>query len=71
MKEGATVRASYVDFYGCKADLCQRSGGDSARLTIRTASGNIIHRKEYRTWRGAKIAMGKCGDCWQESMTNR
>ena len=61
------MRAFYTDFYGCKADLCQYATG-TTRLTIRAASGNIIHRKEYKTWRGAKIAMGKLGDCWTNDL---
>lgn len=64
------MRAFYTDFYGCHADLCQYASG-TTRLTIRTQHGTIIHRKEYRTWIGAKIAMGKLGDCWRNDLTGR
>ena len=57
------MRAFYKDFYGCTADLCQYRSGVT-RLTIRNQYGNVVLRKEYKTWRGAKIAMGKYGDCW-------
>lgn len=63
------MRAFYTDIYGCHADLCQYLYQDTTRLTIRTASGSLIVRKEYRTWRGAKIAMGKYGDCWRNDIT--
>lgn len=62
------MRAFYVDFYGCRADLCQAPGRETTRLIIRTSDGTVIHRKEYRTWRGAKIAMGKLGDCWRNAL---
>lgn len=65
------MRAFYIDFYGCHADLCQYLGRDTTRLTIRNASGGIIHRKEYKTWHGAKTAMGKLGDCWRNELLER
>ena len=65
------MRAFYVDFYGCHADLCQMHGRDETRLTIRDPYGHVIHRKSYRTWRGAKIAMGKLGDGWHNELTGK
>lgn len=65
------MRAFYVDFYGCHADLCQYPGTETTRLTIRTPYGTICHRKEYKTWRGALIAMGKRGDCWRSELTGK
>ena len=65
------MRAFYTDFYGCHADLCQYPGRETTRLTIRTPGGKIILRKEYRTWRGAKIAMSKYGDCWRNDITGK
>lgn len=61
------MRAFFVDFYGCHADLCQYRSGRT-RLIIRSPQGFIIHEKEYRTWRGAKIAMSKLGDCWRNAI---
>lgn len=63
------MRAFYTDIYGCHADLYQDLHQDTTRLTVRTASGSLIVRKEYRTWREAKIAMGKYGDCWWNDIT--
>lgn len=63
------MRAFYRDFYGCHADLCEYSTG-TTRLTIRSPYGQVILRKEYKTWRGAKIAMGKYGDCWRNDLLN-
>lgn len=65
------MRAFYVDFYGCRADLCQTPGRETTRLIIRDPYGNVILRKEYRTWHGAKIAMGKRSDCWKNELLNR
>ena len=62
------MRAFYKDFYGCHADLCQYASG-TTRLIIRNPYGKVIHRKEYKTWNGAKIAMGKLGDCWHNELT--
>ena len=58
------MRAWYTDIYGCQADLCQYATG-TTRLIIRNPYGTIIHEKEYRSWRGAKIAMGKLSDGWK------
>lgn len=55
----------YHDFYGAHA--CIRTYKDgSARLTIRIGNGKLVHAKNYKTERGARIAMGKLGDCWHE-----
>lgn len=62
------MRAFYVDFYGSHADLCQYPGRETTRLTIRSASDELILRKEYRTWKGAKIAMGKRGHHWRNEI---
>lgn len=60
------MKAIYTDFYGCTATLQQAAGRETTKLTVRTSGGHLIHRQEYHTWRGAKIAMGKLGDCWRE-----
>lgn len=54
---------AYKDFYGAMAYIrTAKSGG--ARLTI-YVGGKLTHAKDYKTERGAKIAMGKFGDCWR------
>ena len=53
----------YRDFYGCHACIRTMKNG-SARLTVRTAGGKLIHSKNYATRRGARIAMGRLSDGW-------
>ena len=65
------MRAFYTDFYGCHAELCQTSRSGETRLTVRDPHGSIIHRKYYKTWRGARTAMGKLSDCWHNDMTGK
>ena len=53
----------YRDFYGCTACIRKaKSGG--ARLTVRTPGGELFHAKDYNTYRGAKIAMGRMSESW-------
>ena len=55
----------YRDFSGCTASIRKHAG--KFRLRIRTPSGGLlIHSKAYDTYRGAKIALGKIGDCWEK-----
>ena len=63
------MRAFYTDIYGCTADLCEYPSG-TTRLTVRDPRGTIIHRKEYNTWRGAKVALGKLSDGWKNDLTH-
>ena len=51
----------YEDFYGCTASILRRTSGECL-LTIRIPQGDIIHSKTYRTYRGAKIALGIYSD---------
>ena len=53
----------YRDVYGCTACIREAKTG-SARLTVYSGSGKIIHSKTYTSKRGAKIAMGKMSDGW-------
>ncbi len=53
----------YHDFYGNTAAIrVAKSGG--ARLTVRGRNGGLIHAKDYKTERGAKVAMGRLSDGW-------
>lgn len=54
---------TYKDFYGCSAYIRTTKGG-GARLTIYSGT-HLIFAKNYQTYRGAKIAMGKQSDCWR------
>ena len=53
----------YRDLYGCHACI-RRSKSGAARLTIRNSNGKLILAKDYTSYRGAKIAMGRFSDCW-------
>ena len=59
------MKAIYRDAYGCTASLIQYIDRETTRLSICDAHGDLIHRKEYKTWRGARIALGKWGDSWK------
>lgn len=60
----------FKDFYGCTAtiehinehlnNICYFD----VKLTVRTETGDIVHRRKYKTRQGARIAMGRIGDCW-------
>lgn len=65
------MRSFYTDFYGCTASLCQMLHSSETRLVVRDPHGNVIKRKYYRTWRGAKIAMGKLSDSWKNDLTGK
>lgn len=54
---------TYQDFYGNHATIrVFRSG--SARLTIRGVGAKLIYAKNYKTEKGARIAMGRLSDGW-------
>ncbi len=56
----------YHDFYGCVATIrTAKSGG--VCLTVRGRNGRLIHTKNYRTERGAKIAMARLSDGWHQT----
>lgn len=53
----------YKDAYGARASLKKTAKGFALLVTC---MGKRIIAKVYATERGAKIAMGKVGDCWKE-----
>ena len=54
----------YRDFYGCTASIREKRNG-TFRLIMSTPQGKLIQAKDYNTYRGAKIAMGRSSDCWE------
>lgn len=58
------ITTYYRDFYGCTASIKQGIR-TSALLTVRTSSGQLICCKKYKTYKGARIALGKLSDGWQ------
>ena len=57
------IATYYRDFYGSTASIKQSA--NSALLTVRTSYGKIIHYKRYKTFKGARIALGRLSDCWE------
>ena len=59
------IREFYRDCYGCTASIYRRSFDTVVNLTVCDGHGNIIIKwRPYRTYRGAKIALGKMSDGW-------
>lgn len=56
---------TFKDFYGSRATIKEQNNGQF-KLTIKTAQGKAEENKLYNTYRGARIAMGKCSDAWRE-----
>lgn len=54
-------REFYTDFYGCTYSILHEGSGRS-RLAVRVPQGDLIHARSYKTYRGAKIALGKYSD---------
>ena len=54
----------YSDLYGSTASI--KKWGNKWILTARTCYGDIFYKKNYETYRGVKIALGKIGECWRE-----
>ena len=55
------IRYFYRDFYGCTASINLRPNG-SCLLTMRLPHGDLYCQREYSTWRGARIALGKMSE---------
>lgn len=53
----------YRGVYGETARIMVYKDG-SARLTVRIGCGKLIHAKDYKSRRGARIAMGHLSDGW-------
>ena len=59
------MKRRFKDFYGCTASIAPTIGAQ-ARLKEFLGNGRLIHNKTYNTERGARIAMGRMSDCWEE-----
>ena len=57
----------FKDFYGCTASV-KRNRDQTYRLTVRSATGKLLYRKTYETYKGARIGMGKWSDCWERNV---
>ncbi len=55
----------YRDVYGCTASIYRRQDDTVVNLTVCDGHGNtVINWRPYRTYRGAKIALGRMSDGW-------
>jgi len=55
----------YKDFYDGFATITEHRNGTFG-LVVKTLHGKVTLKKDYRSLRGAKIAMGKLSDGWTE-----
>ena len=55
----------FRDFYGGSASMRIKADG-SVALRVVDSYGKVLLSKSYASERGAKIAMGRMGDCWRE-----
>lgn len=60
------MKTYYRDAYGCTASIEHRKSG-TAKLIIRDPIGRVVVKRPYVSDNGARIAMGKFGDCWHKT----
>lgn len=65
------MKKYYKDFYGSTASIEEIHRGDAIYFLLKTCCSNGINRerKHYKTFRGARIALGRTSDCWNEVKT--
>ena len=57
------MKTYYRDFYGSTASITEHKNG-TATLRICDPYGKQVFRATFTSVRGAKISLGKQGDCW-------
>lgn len=57
------MKTYYRDFYGSTASVTEHKDG-TATLKICDSYGKQVFRATFTNIRGAKISLGKQGDCW-------
>lgn len=56
-----------MDFYGCTASIAQMNASERPFLLhVSAANGHRFCSRQYETYKGARAAMGRMGDCWKE-----
>ena len=62
------MKKYYKDFYGSTASIeeIKRSGKTYFVLVTCVSNGELGRRRHCKTFRGARIAMGKMSDGWNE-----
>lgn len=62
------MKKYYKDFYGSTASIEEINNGSTTFFLLKTCCSNglIRERKHYKTFRGARIALGRMSDGWNE-----
>ena len=60
------VTRYFRDFYGCSASITEEHGEYPFRLKVSAANGHRYCNRTYTTYKGARAAMSRLGDCWKE-----
>ena len=63
-QKGSPMKRYFKDFYGGTASIAETSSG--FRLCVADGHGRRMISKLYKTYRGARCAMGKLSDSWKE-----
>lgn len=64
-KKGAEkMKKYYKDAYGCTASI--KEGKQGFKLVVAIPGGKVIKRGTYGTFRGARAAMGRMSEIWEE-----
>lgn len=59
---------TFKDFYGCTASIEDtRRGEYPFRLRVSAANGHRFCDRTYASYKAARCAMGRMGDCWKET----
>lgn len=57
----------FRDFYGCTASITQTNASDRPFLLhVSSSNGHRFCSRGYETYKAARCAMGRMGDCWKE-----
>lgn len=57
------MKRYFKDSYGATASIKIHRNGEA---TLRVHAGHDKTARKYSTYSGARAAMGRMGDCWQE-----
>lgn len=52
----------FKDVYGCTASIQTNRTSGKCVLRIRDAHGGLFHKKEYSSYRSARVALGRLTD---------
>lgn len=58
------TKRCFKDFYGCTASITKTPNGFTLRMCNQYS--NLTFKRLYKTYRGARVAMGHMSDGWRE-----